>query len=238
MRALGAKRSASGSAAKPVITGVEAERSWLTNTSLATKLFGDPAGAALRHARLDRRLDRRRPAQPRQADQVRGAQRRVLEPVQARRGIGELRAAPVTISIRRCSSSSRLATTPWMRPSRTMARRPQRREQLVELRRDDDDGDAVGGELAEQRVDLLLGADIDAARRLVADEHLRLRQDGAREDAPSAGCRRSGRRSARRARWRPAAAGAGSRRRRASRAARARCRRARRPAARRRSRWR
>ena len=56
------------------------------------------------------------------------------------------------------------------------------REQLVELRRDDDDRDAVGRELAQQRVDFLLGADIDAARRLVADEHFRLRQDGARED--------------------------------------------------------
>ena len=45
-------------------------------------------------------------------------------------------------------------------------------EHLDELGGDDDDGRAVVGERAHQRVDLLLRPDVDPARRLVEDQHL------------------------------------------------------------------
>ena len=47
-------------------------------------------------------------------------------------------------------------------------------EQLGQLRGDDDDRLARRGELVDDRVDLVLGADVDAAGRLVEDQHLRL----------------------------------------------------------------
>ena len=40
-------------------------------------------------------------------------------------------------------------------------------DQLGQFRRDDDDADALVGEVAQDAVDLRLGADVDAARRLV-----------------------------------------------------------------------
>ena len=52
----------------------------------------------------------------------------------------------------------------------------------------------------EDLVDLGLGADVDAARGLVDDQHLGIAGEPAGEDRPSAGCRRRGRRCAGRAR--------------------------------------
>ena len=54
-------------------------------------------------------------------------------------------------------------------------------EQLGQLGRDQEDGEAVGGERANQPVDLGLGADVDALRRLVEDEEARLRRQPAGE---------------------------------------------------------
>ena len=47
-------------------------------------------------------------------------------------------------------------------------------DQLRQLRRDRDDADALVGEVAQDGVDLRLGADVDAARRLVDEEHARV----------------------------------------------------------------
>ena len=50
---------------------------WLANTARGHRAVRLPGGAARPHDRLDRRLGRRAPAEPRQADPVRGARRRV-----------------------------------------------------------------------------------------------------------------------------------------------------------------
>ena len=47
-------------------------------------------------------------------------------------------------------------------------------DQLRQFRRDRDDAHALVGEVAQDRVDLRLGADVDAARRLVDEEHARV----------------------------------------------------------------
>src|SRR5262245_34051551 len=47
-------------------------------------------------------------------------------------------------------------------------------DHLLHVARDHQDGDAGIGERPEHLVDLLLGADVDAAGRLVEDDHLRL----------------------------------------------------------------
>src|SRR5436190_16946649 len=52
-------------------------------------------------------------------------------------------------------------------------------ENLRHLRRDHHDGDPLAGELAYEAMDLRLGADVDAARRLVEDEDLRLSEQPA-----------------------------------------------------------
>ena len=44
-------------------------------------------------------------------------------------------------------------------------------DQFRQFRRNRDDADALVGEVAQDRVDLRLGADVDAARRLVDEEH-------------------------------------------------------------------
>ena len=49
---------------------------------------------------------------------------------------------------------------------------------------------------ADHVVELGLDADVDAARRLVEDQHVRIGQQPARRGSPSAGCRRTARRSA------------------------------------------
>src|SRR4051794_37338824 len=54
-------------------------------------------------------------------------------------------------------------------------------EELLQLRRDEEDRDAPPGELEKNLVDLLLRADIDAARRLVADQEARVAEEGTAE---------------------------------------------------------
>ena len=62
-------------------------------------------------------------------------------------------------------------------------------DQFGQLGRDDDDADAVARQVAQDAVDLGLGADIDAARRLVEEDHLRARPTASWRSRPSAGCR-------------------------------------------------
>ena len=57
------------------------------------------------------------------------------------------------------------------------------------------------GELGHQAVHLGLGADVDAARRLVDDQHLRARWPATWRARPSAGCRPTGSRPGRSSRW-------------------------------------
>ena len=55
-------------------------------------------------------------------------------------------------------------------------------EDLRQLRRDHQDRHAVGGELVHQAVDLGFGADVDAARRLVHDQDLRVQRQPLGDD--------------------------------------------------------
>ena len=48
------------------------------------------------------------------------------------------------------------------------------RQHLGQVGRDHDDADPLGGELVDHCVDLRLGADVDAARRLIEDQHRRV----------------------------------------------------------------
>ena len=57
---------------------------------------------------------------------------------------------------------------------------------------DHQDGGAGARQLAHQLVDPRLGADVDAARRLVEDQDLRAASPATWRARPSAGCRRSG----------------------------------------------
>ena len=54
-------------------------------------------------------------------------------------------------------------------------------DDFLELGGDHQDAEALVGELADQRLDLGLGADVDAARRLVEDQELRIGAEPARE---------------------------------------------------------
>ena len=49
---------------------------------------------------------------------------------------------------------------------------------------------ALGRQLVDDRVDLVFGADVDAARRLVEDQHFRIGEQPFASAPPSAGCRR------------------------------------------------
>ena len=55
----------------PVFTGIEAADGWLVNTAEATRLFGPPSVPLATHGRLDRRLGRPPPAEPRQGHPLR-----------------------------------------------------------------------------------------------------------------------------------------------------------------------
>ena len=66
-------------------------------------------------------------------------------------------------------------------------------DDLLELGGDHQHAEALVGELADQRLDLGLGADVDAAGRLVEDQQLRDRCRASAPAAPSAGCRRTAR---------------------------------------------
>ena len=70
-----------------------------------------------------------------------------------------------------------------IRPSQRTMIRSADGQQLGQLARGHDDGPALGGQPADQSVDLGLGADVDAAGGLVEQEDLRLDQEPAGEDA-------------------------------------------------------
>ena len=57
-----------------------------------------------------------------------------------------------------------------------------RAQHLLELRRDEDARLALLGQVEDEALDLRLGADVDAARRLVEDQHLRVRRQPASQD--------------------------------------------------------
>ena len=65
------------------------------------------------------------------------------------------------------------------------------RQDLGQVARDQDDREARGGELGDDPVDLDLGADVDAAGRLVEDQHASGRSPATSRGRPSAGCRRT-----------------------------------------------
>ena len=71
-------------------------------------------------------------------------------------------------------------------------------DDLGQLGRTEEDRPAAVGEFADQPVDLALGADVDAARRVVEQEHGRARPRATCRRRPSAGCRPTAAR-----RWRP-----------------------------------
>ena len=63
-------------------------------------------------------------------------------------------------------------------------------EQLGQLGGDDDDRLAGGHQPVDDRVDLVLGADVDAAGGLVEDQHVGVGEEPLATARPSAGCRR------------------------------------------------
>ena len=65
-------------------------------------------------------------------------------------------------------------------------------QHLRHLGRDHQHGDALAGQLGDQPMDLGLGADVDAARRLVQDQDAAAWSAASGRSAPSAGCRRTG----------------------------------------------
>ena len=71
--------------------------------------------------------------------------------------------------------------SPEIRPFRITSTRSAFADQLGDLRGDQDNRDALGGDAAQDGVDLRLGADVDAARRLVQDEHARMGDEAAAE---------------------------------------------------------
>ena len=108
------------------------------------------------------------------------------------------------------------AISPTMRPSFMHVDAVADAEQFRHLRRDDDDAFAFLRELVDDGVDLVFRADIDAARRLVEDQHFRIGEQPLRQHdlllvAAGKVAGRSGRRwtsgcwSSCGSRWRPSA---------------------------------
>ena len=64
-------------------------------------------------------------------------------------------------------------------------------QDLLVLRRDEQDGHPSRGKRVDQLVDRPLGADVDATRRLVGDEDAAAAGTATSRTAPSAGCRRT-----------------------------------------------
>ena len=64
-------------------------------------------------------------------------------------------------------------------------------EDLGQLRRDHQDRQPALGQLLHQRMNLRLGADVHALRRLVENQHRRVRSTASAPARPSAGCRRT-----------------------------------------------
>ena len=73
------------------------------------------------------------------------------------------------VMIRSCCSSLPANTPIWW-PSRITSDPVAHRQHLGEVGGDQDDGDAGAGELADELMDIGLGADVDASRRLVEDQ--------------------------------------------------------------------
>ena len=63
---------------EPVFVGKEDPTAWLTDTSQAVKLFGLPVVDTAANDQMDRRLGGAVDAEPRQADQIRGARWKIL----------------------------------------------------------------------------------------------------------------------------------------------------------------
>ena len=57
-------------------------------------------------------------------------------------------------------------------------------DELLDLARHVDDGPACGGEVAQMRVKIGLGADVDAARRIVEDQDIGAEHEGAANETP------------------------------------------------------
>ena len=81
----------------------------------------------------------------------------------------------------RARSRSAPSTSATSRPSRMTRIARAQPGQLRELGRDHHDAEPRGGQLADHAVDLGLGADVDAARRLVEQQHPAAAQQPARE---------------------------------------------------------
>ena len=65
-------------------------------------------------------------------------------------------------------------------------------DRLLERVGGQDDADAFGGDGADELVDLLLGADVEAAGRVVEDQDRATSPPATWRARPSAGCRRRG----------------------------------------------
>ena len=110
-------------------------------------------------------------------------------PLFSKRRVGHASAAaasarprPCAARKRRASSASAAGISPEMRPpNRTIARSQARRiSGSSEVNKQD--GQALIGDLAHERIDLLLGADVDAARRIEAEQGLEPGRDPAGDD--------------------------------------------------------
>ena len=132
----------------------------------------EPADAASCRQRRQPRRDRRRLARLRR----RSLRRRSRSPNAARM------TAPRWL--RRRSSSATIAAAAHHERRGARARAPPRAR-----RRSAGRAIPVGGELDDQLVDRALGADVDAARRLVGDQQPRRGRRATWRTAPSAGCR-------------------------------------------------
>ena len=73
------------------------------------------------------------------------------------------------------SLASARVSSPVLRPCGHDEDAVGEKQKLREFGADHEDGEAFGGERADERVDLLLGADVDAAGGLVEEEDARSR---------------------------------------------------------------
>ena len=122
----------------------------------------------------------------------RGAGRRELGLRRARSCSAIRRPLPFAAASTVCSSTPP-ANSATLRPVAQHDDAVAKADQLGHLARGDENAEALRGELAQPRIDLALGADVDAARRLVEKEEPRVRRGPPWPARPSAGCRRTGR---------------------------------------------
>ena len=80
-----------------------------------------------------------------------------------------------------CSVALAPSTSATISPSRMTRMRVQMPDELLELGRDDEHAEPGLGEVGDQPVELGLGRDVDAARRLVEQQHAAVAQQPARE---------------------------------------------------------